>query len=144
MVKMKSIQIENNLDARKNLLLSLFWTNRKTIRTEGCEPFYIKKIVTSTNTYVPEPPKLLKLTDDIFEDIENDIEAGKSVDLEISCGNEYFNASISEDAFSISAQKNEDLEDEIVEKLELEYKRKTPNICMTFYPRVQSQDIGKK
>jgi hypothetical protein len=135
---MKSLKIENNLETRKKILLSLFWTNRKAVRTEGCEPLLIKKIVTTTNTYTPTNNKLLKLTDDILEDIEKDIEADRSVEFEINIGEEFLKATIKNDSFSVSAQKNEVLEEEIIEKLELEMKRKYPNICQSFEPRVKS------
>ena len=43
---MKSIEITGNMDSKRKLLMSLFWTNRKGARTEGCAPFLIEKIKT--------------------------------------------------------------------------------------------------
>ncbi|MBM4241220.1 MAG: hypothetical protein FJ150_06115 [Euryarchaeota archaeon] len=121
----------------KNLsgILSLFWTNRKAARTEGCAPFFIKKIITKDSTYTPEPGKLLKLSQEILDDILDDMDAGKPVDFELNIGNEILQAQIKDDFFSVSAKKNSEIEDEIIEKLE-ELKREHPNFCQTFIPRV--------
>ena len=51
---MKSIKIDNDMGFEQKLLLCLYWTNRKAVRTEGCAPFLIEKIVTSDATHAPE------------------------------------------------------------------------------------------
>ncbi len=62
---------------RKKLMVMLFWTNRKAVRTEGCEPFLLKKITTQDNTYTPED-KTVKLSDEeILNDLEQNIADGK-------------------------------------------------------------------
>jgi len=133
---MKSLEITGNMDSKRKLLTALFWTNRKGARTEGCAPFLIEKITTEDNVYTSEEDKFLKFNDVILNDVLNNIESQKKVDFVLSLGEEIFNASLSHDAFSVSAEKSKELEDEIIEKLETEMKRKYPNICESFYPRV--------
>lgn len=133
---MKSMEITGNLDTRKKLLTALFWTNRKGARTEGCAPFHIEKISTEDKTYVADGNKFLKFNDEILEDVLGKIENGKNVDFILTLGEETFNASLSDGTFSVSAEKSKELEDEIIEKLEMEMQRKYPNICESFFPRV--------
>ena len=137
---MKTIKIDNDLDSRHNLVLSLFWTNRKAARTEGCASFLIKKVITKDVTYTPEPGKLLKLSKKILKDILNNMDTGELVDFEINIGEEVFKATIKDDLFSISAQKSPELEYEIIEKLEEELKREHPNFCQTFILRVMPHE----
>ena len=127
------------MDSKQRLILSLFWTNRKGARAEGCAPFLVKKIITEKNNYAPDGEKLLKLSEDILDDILDDMNSGRRVDLEMELGEETFNATIGKDCFSISAKKDPELEDEIIEKLESELNRKYPNFCETFIPRVMPQ-----
>jgi hypothetical protein len=56
---MKSVEITGNMDSKRKLLMGLFWTNRKGVRSEGCAPFLIEKIETENNTYTPEEGKFL-------------------------------------------------------------------------------------
>ena len=111
---MKSMKIENDLDSKQKLVVGLFWTNRKTIREERCAPFRIKKITTSNSIYLPEGNKLLKLSDEIMEDVLSTMQAGEEVDFELSMGNEKLEVSIKDDFFSVSATKSPDLEEEII------------------------------
>ncbi|HML06052.1 MAG TPA: hypothetical protein VK426_09785 [Methanobacterium sp.] len=133
---MKSLEITGNMDSKRKLLTALFWTNRKGARTEGCAPFLIEKITTEDNTYVAEKNKFLKFNDKILNNVLDDIENQKNVDFVLKLGEETFNASLSSNTFSVSADKSKELEEEIIEKLETEMKRKYPNICESFYPRV--------
>lgn len=133
---MKSMDITGNMDSKRKLITALFWTNRKGARTEGCAPFLIEKITTDGNTYTAKGNKFLKLNDEILDDVLDNIENQKNVDFVLKLGEETFNASLSDNAFSVSAEKSKELEDEIIEKLETEMKRKYPNICESFYPRV--------
>jgi len=133
---MKSMKITGTMDSRKKLLTALFWTNRKGARTEGCAPFLIKEISTDGEVYRAEEHKFLKLTDEILDDVIGNMENGKNVDFILSLGEETFNASISDNSFSISTEKSMELEEEIIEKLEQEMKRKYPNVCESFPPRV--------
>lgn len=134
------MKIENDLDSKQKLVVGLFWTNRKTIREEGCAPFRIKKITTSNSIYLPEGNKLLKLSDEIMEDVLSTMQAGEEVDFELSMGNEKLEVSIKDDFFSVSATKSPDLEEEIINKLQAEMQRQTPDFCKTFLPRVFPQD----
>lgn len=133
---MKSVEITGSMDSKRKLLMSLFWTNRKGVRTEGCAPFLIEKIKTETNTYKAEGGKFVRLSDDILNDILENIDDKKPVEFDIKLGEEDIKASFENDVFSVSTTKSEELEDEIIEKLEEEAKRKYPNICFSFPPRV--------
>lgn len=133
---MKSVEITGNMDSKRKLLMSLFWTNRKGVRTEGCAPFLIEKIKTEKNTYTPEKGKFLKLSEDILEDILEDMDDKKEVKFDIKLGEENIKASFKDDIFTVDTTKTKDLEDEIIEKIEQERKRKYPNICFSFPPRV--------
>ena len=130
------MEITGNMDSKRKLLTVLFWTNRKGARTEGCAPFLIEKITTDGNKYTAEENKFLKFNDEILDDVLNNIEHQKNVDFVLKLGEETFNASLSNNAFKVSAEKSKELEEEIIEKLEMEMKRKYPNICESFYPRV--------
>ena len=133
---MKTLKYDSPMDSRKKLMTILFWTNRKTARTEGCAPFLLKKIVTDENTYTPEDPKLLKLTDAIIDDIIKTMEEKKPVKFEILMGTEYINAEVEDNVFSVSTKHSEEIEDEIIEKLDYELNKKFPSICESFKPRV--------
>jgi len=133
---MKKIEFESQMDSRKKLMTILFWTNRKAARTEGCAPFLLKKIVTDDNTYVPEDPKLLKMTDEIIDDIINSIDKKKPVKFEIQMGTEYINAELLENSFCVKTEHSGEIEEEIVEKLDTELNKKFPSICESFKPRV--------
>ncbi|MGB9938197.1 MAG: hypothetical protein ACPK7O_10820 [Methanobacterium sp.] len=133
---MKSIEITGNMDSKRKLLMSLFWTNRKGVRTEGCAPFLIEKIVSGEKVYTAENNKYLKLSGDILDEVLDSIENKKSVEFEIKLGEEDIKAKFHDNIFYVETTKTKELEDEIIEKLEMEEKRKYPNICFSFPPRV--------
>ena len=133
---MKNLEFESSLDSRKKLMTVLFWTNRKAARTEGCAPFLLKKIATEENTYVPEEPKLLKLTDTIIDDIIKTMDENKPVEFEMQMGTEYITANIEGNQFSVNTEHSEEIEEEIVEKLDTELNKKYPSLCESFKPRV--------
>ena len=133
---MKTLEFDSPLDSRKKLMTVLFWTNRKAARTEGCAPFLLKKISTEGNTYVPDEPKLLKLTDPIIDDIIKTMDENKSVKFEMQMGTEYIKANIEGNLFSVSTEHSEEIEEEIVDKLDNELNKKFPSLCESFKPRV--------
>jgi hypothetical protein len=133
---MKTLEFDSPMDSRKKLMTILFWTNRKAARTEGCAPFLLKKIVTEGNTYTPEDPKTLKLTDDIIDDIVQSIDRDKPVKFEILMGTEYIKAEIDGNMFTVNTEHSEEIEEEIIEKLDTELNKKFPSICESFKPRV--------
>ena len=133
---MKTLEFESGLDPRKKLMTILFWTNRKAARTEGCAPFTLKKIITPKNTYTAGETKLLKLTDEIMDDLEKNIEDNKPLYFEISMGEEFIEASLEGNIFSVSAQKSGEIEEEIIDKLNIELGKKYPSVCESFEPRV--------
>ena len=133
---MKSMEITGDMDSRRKLLMSLFWTNRKGVRTEGCAPFLIESIKTENKTYMAEKGKFVKLSDEVLDDVLKNIADKKAVEFDIKLGEEDIKASFQDDVFSVNTTKTKELEDEIIEKLEQEAKRKYPNICFSFPPRV--------
>jgi hypothetical protein len=133
---MKTLEFDSSMDSRKKLMTILFWTNRKAARTEGCAPFLLKKIVTEENTYTPEEPKTLKLTDAIIDDIVQSIDQDKPVKFEILMGTEYINSEIDGNLFTVNTEHSEEIEEEIIEKLDTELNKKFPSICESFKPRV--------
>ena len=139
-IDLKSMKIDNDLETKKKLVLGLFWPIRKTIKTEGCAPVRIKQIKTANNTYLPEGRKLLKLSDEIFDDVVDSMQNNQEVEFEISMGNETIELKVMDESFSISTTKSPELEEEIVEKMEMEMERVTPDFCKTFVPKVFPRD----
>ena len=133
---MKTLEFDSQMDSRKKLMTILFWINRKAARTEGCAPFLLKKIVTEENIYTPEDPKTLKLTDAILDDIVQSIDQDKPVKFEILMGTEYINTEIDGNIFTVNTEHSEEIEEEIIEKLDAELNKKFPSICESFKPRV--------
>ena len=133
---MQEVEFESGLDNEKKVMVTIFWTNRKAARTEGCAPFRIKKIETQNETYTPQGTKLLKISGEIMADMVETLDAGKAIPMEFNIGEEILNISLSADSFSVSAQKSPEIEEEITEKLEIELSKKFPNLCDSFTPRV--------
>lgn len=133
---MKSVEFESGMDNERKVMVAIFWTNRKAARTEGCAPFRIKRIETANKTYTPDGRKLLKLSDDIMGDMVETLDAGKSIPMEFNIGEENLNVVLSADSFSVSAKKSPEIEEEIIEKLEMEFPKKFANLCDSFKPRV--------
>jgi len=137
---MKSVNFESGLDNERKVMVTIFWTNRKAARTEGCAPFRIKRIETENETYTPSGNKLLKISDDIMKDMVQTLDAGKSIPMEFNIGEENINVSLSADSFSVSVEKSPEIEEEIIEKLEMELTKKFPSLCDSFKPRVTPQN----
>jgi hypothetical protein len=133
---MKSLEFESGMDNERKVMVAMFWTNRKAARTEGCAPFRIKKIETTTKTYTPEGNKLLKLSDEIMADMVQTLDAGQSIPMEFNIGEENLSVVLSTDSYSVSAIKSPEIEEEIIEKLEMEFPKKFANLCDSFKPRV--------
>ena len=133
---MKSIKMGNDRDFERKLLWCLFWANRKAIRTEGCAPFLFEKIVTSDATYAPEIGNILKLSNDLLQKIENEMEGGRLVEFKITIGDENFTISFQKDVFSVSTRRNKEIEEEIIESLNDDMKKGKPKICPSFPQRV--------
>ena len=109
---MKTLEFDSPLDSRKKLMTVLFWTNRKAARTEGCASFLLKKIVTE------------------------EIDKKKPVKFEIVMGTESITAEIGDNTFCVSTEHSEEIENEIIEKLDDQLNKKFPSICESFKPRV--------
>lgn len=135
---MKMLEFESRLDPHKKLMVVLFWTNRKTVRNEGCTPFLLKKITTPDATFVQKGSKLLKLSDEIFDNLEKNIADGKSLSIEIEVGSENIETTLVGNTFTISARSSE-IENEVVDKLSGELQKRYPSVCESFGPRVIPQ-----
>ena len=133
---MKSINIESNADFEKTVLLCVFWTTRKASTIEGCASFHIKKISTPDNLYTQDAGKRLKLSSEILSDMEDSLKNFKPSNIEMHIGEEVLNTYFGNETFSVTAAKNKELEDEITDKLEMEFVKKYPNICPDFVQRV--------
>ncbi len=133
---LKTLEFESGLDPKKKLMVILFWSNRKAARTEGCAPFKIMKIETPDKTYAPEGKRLLKLSDEIFEELEKNIADEKPLYMELSIGNELIDATLEGNTFTVSTKVSDEIEEEIIQKLQMELQKKYPNICESFTPRV--------
>lgn len=134
---MKTLEIESGLDPRKKLMVVLFWTNRKAVRTEGCEPFLLKKITTPDETYTQKGAKLLKLSDEILHDLEKNITEGKPLIIEMNIGEEVIEETLEGNTLTITTKKDKsEIEEEVVDKLSRELIKKYPAVCESFGPRV--------
>ena len=139
-LKMKSVEINADMDSKRKLLMGLFWTNRKAARTEGCAPFLIQKIRTKSTTYIANETQCLKLSGDLLENVLMNIKDFKLVEFFINLGEEDIKISIQEDVFAVSTAKTKELEDEIIAKIEREAKKKYPSICFKFPRRMGVHD----
>jgi hypothetical protein len=133
---MKSIDYESPMDNKKKVMVVTFWVNRKAARTEGCAPFLIKKITTTQDTYLPQETKLLKLTEELLEEVAADLDDGETVEFIFNIGEEVLDVSLSNDSFSVEVIKSPEIEEEIIDKLEMELTKKFPSLCDSFTPRV--------
>jgi hypothetical protein len=133
---MKSLEFESGMDSARKVMVAIFWTNRKAARTEGCAPFRIKRIETASETYTPQGTKLLKISDDIMADMVQSLDSGKAIPMEFNIGEENINVVLSADSFSVEVEKSPEIEEEIIEKLEMEFPKKYANLCDSFKPRV--------
>ena len=133
---MKSLEFESGMDSERKVMVALFWSNRKAARTEGCATFLIKKIETGDKTYIAEGTHLLKISDEIMEDLVKTLDSGKTVKMELSIGEEKLHTTLSTDTYSVSVEKSPEIEEEIIEKLEMEFPKKYPSLCDSFKPRV--------
>ena len=139
---MKSVELSSIIDSQKKLLMSLYWTNKKTAVLEGCAPFFIEKITTESTVYLSGDYSFIKLSYPLLKDILKNIEADKKVEFEIKIGKERINTSIHKNIFSVSTTNIKDLENDIVEKLESESKKKHPSVCSKFKTKVGISWIG--
>jgi hypothetical protein len=67
------------------------------------------------------------------------MDENKPVEFEMQMGTEYMTANIDGNQFFISTNHSEEIEEEIVEKLDKELNKKYPSICESFKPRVTKQ-----
>lgn len=133
---MKSLTLDTDLDVRRKLIWCFFWANRRAIRTEGCAPFRVEKIVSGDATYTPEPGRIITLSDDVLKQVENDMNGGKTVDFTITIGAETFDITFHKNVFSVAAQRTKEIEAEIIESLHEELIRGKPNFCSSFLKRI--------
>jgi hypothetical protein len=79
---------------------------------------------------------MLKFSPELFGDIQNDLEDFKHLELEMHLGDEVFSASFMNENFSISASKNKELESEITDKINEQFKKQHPTACPQFLSRI--------
>jgi len=72
----------------------------------------------------------------MLSEMQKNSKCFKPFNIEMHIGEEVLNTYFEEEKFSISAAKNKELEDEIINKLEMEFGKKYPNICPEFVPRI--------
>lgn len=137
---MKSMDYESPLDNKKKVMVVTFWVNRKAARTEGCAPFLIKKISTSQDNHLPDDTKLLKYTEELIEEIASDLDEGETVEFIFNIGEEVMDVTLSNDSFTVEVTKSPEIEEEIIDKLEMELGKKFPSLCDSFTPRVTPQE----
>ena len=133
---MQTIEIKKDIEFEKKVLLCIYWTARKAVTTEGCAPFYFKKIATPSKIYRPNPRKLLKLSPELISTIQKELEDYKHLEIEMNIGNENLNANFKNNDFSISTTENKELEIEIADKINEQFKKKYPRTCPQFIRRV--------
>ncbi|WP_455240664.1 hypothetical protein [Methanothermobacter tenebrarum] len=136
---MEKIFLREDLSPKDKLLTCLFWATRKTIREVGCAPLRINEIKTSTKIYKPHGKKLLKLSPPILENIIDDMRNGRTVSFELFMGEESLKVYIDDRSFAVASKSTEDLEKEITDKIGEEMKRKKPDFCQTFMPKIMPQ-----
>ena len=133
---MKSVNLKCSLDFEKKVFLCVFWTTRKASNIEGCASFHIKKITTPDNVYTKEDNKRLNLSSEILSEIQRESSYFKPFNIEMHIGEEVLNTYFENRTFSISASKNKELEEEITDKLGVEFEKKYPRICPDFVQRI--------
>ncbi len=72
----------------------------------------------------------------MLSEIENSLNHFKPSNIEMHIGGEILNTYFGNETFSVAAAKNKGLEDEITDKLEMEFVKKYPNVCPEFISRV--------
>lgn len=136
---MRTIEIKRDIEFEKKILLCIYWTKRKASTTEGCGPFYIRKIATPKNIHTSQPKRMFKFSPELFADIKKDLENFKLLELEMHIGEEVFNARFINKNFSISASKNKELENEITCEIDSQFKKKYPKVCPQFSRRIYTR-----
>ncbi|HDS44881.1 MAG TPA: hypothetical protein ENN68_02090 [Methanomicrobia archaeon] len=134
---MQSLSIDLNMAVRRKLIWCFYWTSRKAIRTEGCAPFLIKRILSGETTINPEPGYALTLTDELLQRVEDDLKAGKRVSFTIKQGAEMFELVFQNHLFSVAAHRNSELAEEIIESLQDDLMQGQPNFCTAFVKRLR-------
>ena len=79
---------------------------------------------------------MLKLSNRLFSDIQKDLEDFEHLEVEMHLGEEILNASFRNENFSISTSNNKELETEITDKINEQFKKKYPRTCPQFLRRV--------
>ena len=133
---MESVNVKCSVDFQKKVFLCVFWTTRKASTIEGCASFHIKKIVTPNNSYTQESNKRLKLSSEMLSEIQKDSSYFKPFKIEMHVGEEILDTYFEDETFSVSAAKNKELEEEITDKLKIEFEKKYPRMCPDFVQRI--------
>lgn len=85
--------------------------------------------------YAPEGKKRFKLTPEIIIEIKKDLDHLKPSKIRIYVGNELLDIYFYNETFSVNTERKQ-LEMEITDKLNTEFKKKKPKICKEFVSKV--------
>lgn len=80
--------------------------------------------------------KRLKLSPEVLSEIQKDSLYFEPFKIEMQIGEEILNTYFGNETFYVSTTKNKELEEEIADKLELEFRKKHPRICPNFAQRI--------
>lgn len=72
----------------------------------------------------------------MLSEIEINSRDFKPFNIEMRIGKEILNAYFEDETFYVSAARNKELEEEITDKLEVEFEKKYPRVCPDFIPRI--------
>lgn len=78
----------------------------------------------------------MKLSQHILDNIMDDMGKGRMVSFELSMGGEVLRVYMDGESFAVESEKTKDLEKEITNKIVEEMKRKRPDFCQTFIPKI--------
>ena len=72
----------------------------------------------------------------MLSEIQKDSSYFKPFKIEMHVGEEILDTYFEDETFSVSAAKNKELEEEITDKLKIEFEKKYPRMCPDFVQRI--------
>lgn len=133
---MKSVQLDWKIDSERKLLMILYWINKKTALSRGCDNFVITPINTNNTSYMSSSSESMKLSNILIKNLLNCIKKEETVEFKIRMGDNDIKTSLQNNIFLISTSISSELEAEIIDKIKRESQKKFPNICSKFYKRL--------
>ena len=86
--------------------------------------------------FTPKDNKRLNLSSEILSEIQRESSYFKPFNIEMCIGEEVLNTYFENKTFYVSALKNKELEEEITDKLGVEFEKKYPRIYPDFVQRI--------